>query len=247
MSQLFKPAANSLAQFLIYTGAALPFLILITGSQISRSPANTQVDVPLDQPVPFSHRHHVWELGIDCRFCHHTVEQAAHSAVPSTEVCMTCHSQIWTNSPLLEPVRNSYETGTPLVWNRVNKLPEFVYFDHSIHIARGINCNNCHGAVHRMHITWKGRAFSMAWCLECHRAPEEYMLEDPTNPNATPRELVFAVYDKFIEGAPLSPVEQRLDQGLEQRSPRNADQGMILVNNRGINTSHLADCYICHR
>ncbi|HTR42432.1 MAG TPA: cytochrome c3 family protein, partial [Pseudomonadales bacterium] len=108
---------------------------------------------PIEQPVPFSHKHHVFGLGLDCRFCHATVEHSAFAGMPSTETCMTCHSQIWTNSPMLEPVRQSFRENTPIQWIRVNALPEFVYFDHSIHVAKGIGCTTCHGPVGEMTLT----------------------------------------------------------------------------------------------
>ena len=168
MAQLFKPSANSIARVGIVALALGPAILLYAGSTISRSPFNTKVDVPLNQPVPFSHKHHTFELGIDCRYCHTSVETGKHAGIPATEVCMSCHSQIWTNSPLLEPIRKSYETGMPIEgvegtgWLQVNKVPEFVYFNHSIHIQKGVNCNQCHGPVQDMAITWKGRAFSMA-------------------------------------------------------------------------------------
>src|SRR5580658_906384 len=139
MAQIFKPGANSVAKVSILGIAMLPFTVGYGIAALSRSPANTHVTVPMDQPVPFSHEHHAWQLGIDCRYCHTSVEKSTYAGVPATEICMSCHSQIWTNSPLLEPVRQSYETNTPIRWTQVNKLPQFVFFNHSIHIARGLN------------------------------------------------------------------------------------------------------------
>lgn len=125
-----------------------------------------------DQPVPFSHEHHVKGLGIDCRYCHSTVEVSAFAGIPPTETCMTCHSQIWTNAEILEPVRSSYRTGTPLAWTRVHDLPGFVYFNHSIHVNKGMGCSTCHGQVNDMPLMWKTETLTMGWCLDCHRAPE---------------------------------------------------------------------------
>ncbi len=252
MAQLFKPSANTIATLVLFMGAAAPFGIFLTGSQITRGPANTKVNVPIDQPVPFSHKHHTKELGIDCRFCHYSVEYSAHASVPSTEVCMTCHSQIWTNSPNLEPVRSSWETGTSLQWNKVNAVPDFVYFNHSIHIARGVSCNNCHGAVQEMHITWKGQPFRMAWCLECHRDPSKFMYaaNDAKNEDGnalSPREQVFALYRKIAAGDQLSETEKKLAEGLEQRIPNDKEhEGAQLVGERKINKSQLTDCTVCH-
>jgi hypothetical protein len=177
------------------------------------------------------------------------VEKSASAGVPATETCMSCHSQIWTNSPLLKPVRDSYETNTPIKWNRVNKVPEFVYFNHSIHIARGINCNQCHGPVQNMHITWKGNPFQMVWCLECHRAPEKYIYKDESKPNLTPREQVFDLYWKYQAGEKLSAREANLIKGKEQFSndPVEVEKGRKLVNMYGVKVQQLADCSVCHR
>ena len=250
MGQVFKPAANSIAMVSLLLAAGAPVAIFLTGSQISRSPYNTKVGIPLDQPVPFSHKHHVKELGIDCRFCHHSVEEAAHASVPATEVCMTCHSQVWPNSPNLEPVRESWRTGTPLQWPKVNAVPDFVYFDHSIHVNRGISCNNCHGEVQEMHITSKGQAFKMSWCLECHRNPEEFLYAEKAGEGEkqlSPREQVFELYRKVARGEQLSDVEYKLANGLPQRAPNDKiHEGIKMVEERGVNVSQLADCYVCH-
>lgn len=143
-----------------------------------------RVNVPISQPVPFSHEHHVRGLGIDCRYCHTTVEVSAFAGIPPTETCMTCHSQIWTDAEMLEPVRQSYQNNVPLTWNRVYDLPGFVYFNHSIHVSKGIGCSTCHGQVDSMPLMWRVTPLTMAWCLECHRAPERYV---------RPREAVFSM------------------------------------------------------
>jgi hypothetical protein len=138
--------------------------------------------VPLPQPVEFSHQHHVTDDGIDCRYCHSSVDKAASAGMPSTEVCMTCHSQIWKDSPLIKPIYDSYRTGKPIEWTRVHDLPDFAYFNHSIHVQKGVSCVSCHGRVDKMPITWKEKDLSMAWCLDCHRNPEK---------NLRPREQVY--------------------------------------------------------
>lgn len=250
MAQLFGPAANTVAKASLVLLATLPVVAIFTGSAISRSPYNTRVGVALDQPIPFSHKHHAWELGIDCRYCHTSVERTAYSGLPQTETCMSCHSLVWTNSPLLEPVRQSFATGQPIKWNLVNKAPEFVYFNHSIHIARGISCNNCHGAVQKMQMTYKGRAFSMAWCLTCHNSPEEFLYKDEKNPHLSPREQVFNLYVKVQKDptmADMSPVERRLVTGGEQRVTRDlVAEGKKLLREYGIADAQLADCAVCH-
>lgn len=250
MPQLFKPKANTIAKLGVMAGAGVPVLAILIGSAISQSPANTRARVALDQPVPFSHKHHAWELGIDCRYCHISVEDSAKAGLPSTETCMTCHSQIWTNSPLLEPVRQSYAENKPLRWVQLNKVPEFVYFNHSIHVNKGISCNNCHGAVQDMQMAYKARTLFMRWCLNCHDNPEKYLWEDKKNPQLSPREQVFNLYMKYQVDPKMqnaSKVEQQLAFGNEQRLPE-ADQarGVELLKERKINKSQLSNCSVCH-
>ena len=175
MAQLFPATANTIARISLFAGAALPVLLIVAGSSITRSSANTKVSVPLDQPVPFSHAHHVGGLGLDCRYCHTTVETSSFANVPPTKTCMNCHSQIWNTSPTLEPVRASYRTGQSIQWTRVNDLPDFVYFNHSIHINKGVGCESCHGRVDRMPLTHQENSLEMEWCLNCHRQPEKYL------------------------------------------------------------------------
>jgi hypothetical protein len=248
MAQLFKPSANHLAKLSLIIGGLLPLGIFYAGSTASRSSANTKVKVPIDQPVPFSHKHHAYELGIDCRYCHTSAEDSAVAGVPPTETCMSCHSQIWTNSPLLEPVRESYAKDQPIRWNKVNKVPEFVYFDHSIHVQRGVSCNQCHGAVTEMNITWKGKPFFMSWCLECHREPEKFLRVAPSSEGLTPRQQVFELYRRYQRGDKLQPWEHDLIRG-QDYSPgsKELEQSRQLVKERGINVKQLEDCWICHR
>ncbi len=251
MAQIFKPSANSVSRVTLWCIALLPVTVGPAIAALSRSPANTKVDVPKDQPVPFSHEHHAWQLGIDCRYCHTSVEKSSYAGLPATETCMSCHSQIWTNSPLLEPVRQSYETGTPIKWTLVNKVPQFVFFNHSIHIARGINCDVCHGAVQNMDITWKGNAFQMAWCLQCHRAPERYIYKDTQHPELSPRQQVFNLYWKLQEQG-IGKLEDREKELLEgsysgSDQPKDVEAGKKLVNDYGVKVQQLADCSVCHR
>lgn len=249
MAQLFSPAANSKTKVTVLCLSIVPWVLVLAIAAVSRSGLNTKVDVPRNQPVPFSHRHHAWELGIDCRYCHWDVEKSAWSNIPPTEVCMSCHSQIWTNSPLLEPIRQSYETGTPIQWTEVNKLPEFVYFNHSIHIARGINCDVCHGPVQDMQITYKANNFQMAWCLGCHRAPQRYLYTDPAYPNLSPRQQVFNLFHKLQDGEPLSTRENEILGGHYTGSYDTTEiaQGEKLVQRYGIKVQQLSDCSVCHR
>lgn len=257
MAQLFKPSSNNVARASVLSMGILPWIVFYAGSTISRSPSNTKQDVPINQPVPFSHRHHAYELGIDCRYCHVAVEKEPIASVPPTETCMSCHSQIWTNSPLLEPVRRSYETNMPIRWsngdtgwNKVNKLPEFVYFNHSIHISRGITCNQCHGPIQKMTITWKGQEFAMAWCLDCHRQPEKFLYRDPDPKyaNLSPQDEAFLLYYKIQEGMPLTAKQQALADGEPYDfNPTEVKAGETLLKRYGVKKAQLTDCWICHR
>lgn len=247
MAQLFKPSANNVAKLSLIMGAALPLSLFYAGSTASRSPANTKVNVPIDQPIPFSHKHHVFELGIDCRYCHTGVETSAVAGVPPTETCMSCHSQIWTNNPLLKPLRDSYADGTPLKWSKVAKVPEFVFFNHSIHIQRGINCNQCHGPVQEMQITMKGKPFWMSWCLECHKEPERFLYKDEANPSMSPKEQVFELYRKYSRGDKLTTREYSLIKGFDyQPSAEEIERGKELAKDRKVDKDQIQDCSICH-
>ena len=175
MAQIFHPSTNTLSRLSIFGAVFVLAALLWLFATIERSPYLTQADVVRQQPVPFSHKHHVNGLGIDCRYCHTTVEESAFAGIPSTKTCMTCHSQIWADSPMLEPVRASFRTDTSIPWTRVNDLPDFVYFDHSIHVNKGIGCVTCHGRVDHMPLTWRAYPLTMTWCLECHRAPERFV------------------------------------------------------------------------
>src|SRR6266404_4634926 len=175
MAQFFPHSANAYARtslaILIVVAAALG----LTGYELQSSPWVTREGVRPEQPVPFSHQHHVSGLGIDCRYCHTSVETSSFAGIPPTKTCMNCHSQIWTNAQLLEPVRASFRSGQSLQWTRVNQLPDFVYFNHSIHINKGVGCNTCHGPVDQMPLMYQDASLQMEWCLHCHRAPEKYL------------------------------------------------------------------------
>jgi hypothetical protein len=173
--QIFHPSTNTISRLTIYGAVILVGLLSYVLYEVGQSSYYRAQTIPQIQPVPFSHEHHVAQLGIDCRYCHTSVEKSAFAGMPSTQTCMSCHSQIWTNAAMLAPVRESYETGQSIAWTRVNALPEFVYFNHSIHIAKGIGCTTCHGQIGKMALTWRATTLQMAWCLDCHRHPEEYV------------------------------------------------------------------------
>jgi hypothetical protein len=182
MPQIFHPSTNTISRVSIFGGALFLLGLLWVLYGVNSSAYVTGVGVAVGQPVPFSHKHHVSGIGIDCRYCHTSVEQSAVAGLPPTETCMSCHSQIWADSPMLEPVRASFREGRPIEWVRVHDLPDFVYFDHSIHLKKGVGCASCHGRVDQMPLMWKVETLNMEWCLECHRHPERYV---------RPREEVF--------------------------------------------------------
>ena len=175
MPQIFHPSANTFSKLSIF-GALFAVAGGLYGlAVVNRSSYVTQAGVAREQPVPFSHKHHAGELGIDCRYCHTSVETSWNAGFPPTQTCMNCHSQIWALSPTLEPVRSSWRTGESIEWTKVYDLPDFVYFNHSIHVAKGIGCATCHGRVDKMNLTWQQPSLHMEWCLNCHRNPERYV------------------------------------------------------------------------
>ena len=180
--QVFPPSTNTISRVSIFGALFFALGMLFVVYMIFRSPYVTQVHVARDQPVPFSHEHHVTALGIDCRYCHTSVETSSFAGIPPTKTCMNCHSQIWTNAQLLEPVRASYRSGESLQWTRVNQLPDFVFFNHSIHVTKGVGCNTCHGPVDQMPLMYQEESLQMEWCLGCHRDPGK---------NLRPRDQVF--------------------------------------------------------
>lgn len=218
MAQIFHPSTNTVSKVTIFGAVFLIGGLLWLLAELNRSSYVTEANVVRPQPVPFSHKHHVSGLGIDCRYCHTAVEQSAFAGIPSTGTCMNCHSQIWTNSPMLEPVRESYRTGRPLRWTRVHNLADFAYFNHGIHINKGVGCVTCHGRVDQMPLVSQESSLLMEWCLECHRNPEQFL---------RPRQEVFNMT--------WTPPTDQLELGRE------------LVRKYNIRTEQLTDCSICHR
>jgi len=173
--QIFHRSTNTISRVSIFGAVFFLALLLWLFDALNRSPYTTRQGVTRVQPVQFSHQHHVGSMGIDCRYCHTTVEKAAFANIPPTKTCMNCHSQIWAQSPYLEPVRASFRTDVSLQWTRVHDLPDFVYFDHSIHVNKGVGCETCHGRVDQMPLMYQAASLQMRWCLECHRNPEKYL------------------------------------------------------------------------
>jgi hypothetical protein len=218
MGQIFHPSTNTFAKVTIFGGVVFLAILAAVGLALARSDYVTGAGVIQPQPVQFSHEHHVSGLGIDCRYCHTTVEKSSFAGLPSTHTCMSCHSQIWNDSPKLEPVRESYSTGQPIALTRVNDLPDFVYFNHSIHVNKGVGCTECHGQVDKMPLMWQAAPLTMEWCLNCHRQPQQA----------------------------LRPVDQVFN--MDYVHPANQEAlGKQLVEEYHIPTQRLTDCYTCHR
>lgn len=180
---IFRPKHNTLARLSLVVlaagGAGTIGGLLIW----ARTPTARGMEQPVEQPLQFDHRHHTRDEGIDCRYCHNTVEKSAFAGIPPTQLCLNCHSQVWNKSPLLEPVRQSFIENKPMVWNRVYKVPEFVYFNHAIHVNKGVGCVTCHGRVDQMAAVEKASSLTMSWCLDCHRNPTKNIrpVEEVTN------------------------------------------------------------------
>jgi len=218
MPQLFTHHSNWIARASILGGLGLVTGVLVLLGAINRSEYTTDVGQARAQPVPFSHARHVAMNGIDCRYCHTSVEESGFAGIPPTETCMSCHSQVLVDAPMLEPVRESYRTGKPIQWARVHDVPDFVYFNHSIHIAKGVGCESCHGRVDKMPMTWKVASMQMEWCLDCHRDPAK---------NLRPKDKVF-------------------EMGYRPAGDQHTI-GDSLVKAYNINLKQLTNCSVCHR
>jgi hypothetical protein len=219
MPQIFPRRTNTLAWVslagLPLGGALTLWLCLL----YTRSSYGTGIGVVRVQPVPFSHQHHAGDLGIDCRYCHTSVETSSYAGLPPTHTCMNCHSQMWVGSDVLEPVRASYRSNQSLKWHRIYNLPGFVYFEHSIHVHKGIGCASCHGHVDNMPLTFQSPSLLMEWCLDCHRHPEQH----------------------------LRPVEQVFNMKYEP-PPNQEELGRALAKKYDLHdTRYLTSCTVCHR
>ncbi|NTU79590.1 MAG: cytochrome c3 family protein [Chloroflexales bacterium] len=175
MGQIFPRNANLMARLSIFAAVLLIVELTLITAVYFRSNYYRQINVAIQQPVPYSHQLHAGNLGIDCRYCHVSVDKSYFANIPATETCMTCHSQIKTGSTKLAPIRESYATGLPVLWEKVNRVPDFVYFNHSIHVNKGMGCSECHGKVSEMAVVWQPQAFFMGFCLNCHRNPQNYI------------------------------------------------------------------------
>jgi hypothetical protein len=232
MPQIFHKAANPLGRMIVL---GLPMLFGATGVGLAafyRSSYATGMNEVVPQPVAFSHAHHVGQLGIDCRYCHTTVENSAFANIPPTKTCMNCHQQVWTGADLLAPVRESYASDTPIAWNRVHNVPHYAYFNHSIHIAKGVGCASCHGPVNEMNLTFQSKTLLMEWCVSCHREPEKHL---------RPKEEVFSMT--------WTPAHGGTNPQTGQPYPTNqADLGRLLKEQYRVRDAiTLTSCSMCHR
>jgi len=230
--QIFHRSSNAIARASILGAVFLLSGVLWGVLELDRTPYITYEKVVRPQPVPFSHEHHVAAIGIDCRYCHTSVENSNYAGIPPTKTCMNCHSQIWTNAAILEPVRESFRTGKSLEWTRVNDLPDYVYFNHSIHINKGVGCNTCHGEVDRMPLMYNNASLRMEWCLNCHRAPDKYL---------RPRDQVFNMrYQPPSTNEPLTLDGQEF---IDQRT-----LGKYLIQKHNLRSvADITSCSTCHR
>ncbi|HEX5285126.1 MAG TPA: cytochrome c3 family protein [Bryocella sp.] len=171
MAQVFDRSSNALVRLSLVLTGLIVIALGVTLNELQRSPWVTRQGQRPDQPVPFSHKHHVEGLGLQCQYCHTSVEKSSYAGIPPTKTCMNCHSEIWTNAQLLEPVRNSWATGESIQWIRVHDLPDYVYFNHEIHVNKGLGCASCHGRVDEMPLMYEENTLQMEWCLNCHRNP----------------------------------------------------------------------------
>lgn len=217
MPQLFRPRANTIARIILTSVLIAPLAIVGLHAALMNTPHFTGQENTPRQPVPFSHKHHVGELGLDCRFCHTAVETSARAGVPATHVCMECHSQLFTHQKMLGPVRVSYEAGKPIRWQQVNRLPDYVYFNHAVHVKDGIGCTTCHGPVGQMPLMRQARRMTMGFCIACHRDPGRFLRK--------PGE-VFAV--DWVPHNSKAEIKRLIDR-------------------YEIKTAHLTDCSTCHR
>lgn len=232
MAQIFHPSTNALVRASVLIGLVL-FTVLCGAWYGVNLHYGQKLYVPVVQPVQFSHKHHVGDDGIDCRYCHTSVEKSAYAGMPPTHTCMSCHSQIWSDSPELAPVRASYVSGQPIQWNRVHDMPDFVYFNHSMHIKKGVGCESCHGNMAAEPLAMKVNTMTMTWCLNCHRNPEAFL---------RPRSAIYATDWHASDAAKLiSPETGRPYPGNQ------AELGKQLSHEyRVLHPRQLTDCYTCH-
>ena len=235
MAQVFPKSMNVVARV---TVLSLPLMLasgIGLGEAFYRSDYTTGAREVVEQPVPFSHKHHVSQLGIDCKYCHTSVETSAVAGLPPTQTCMNCHQQMWVSADLLAPVRDSYAKGIPIAWNKVHNVPHYTYFNHSIHVAKGVGCSECHGRIDQMNLVYQQNSLLMEWCLDCHRHPEQHL---------RPRE---EVYNMAWKASDMKDPDT--DPNPEKQSPyTQAKLGKLLKEQHMVRDKEvLTNCSMCHR
>jgi hypothetical protein len=237
--QVFHRSTNTIAKVSIFGGVFIVAASLWVLAEINRSAYNTGQFINVQQPVQFSHKHHAGDDGIDCRYCHTSVETSNTAGIPPTKTCMNCHSQIYADSPYLEIVRTSFKENKPLEWTRVHDLPDYVYFNHSIHVNKGVGCASCHGRVDQMPIVYQAASLQMEWCLACHRQPERYL---------RPKDKITDM-GWNIEADPADGVtEDATNRLAENLAPKRKELGLKLKHDYRIrNERVLTSCSTCHR
>lgn len=235
MPQLFTNNANTIARVSVVIGAVLALVVVWAWYELNTSAYNTGQFLEYQQPVQFSHKHHVGDDGIDCRYCHTSVETAAAAGLPPTQTCMNCHSQIWSDSPYLAPVRDSLANNQPIQWRRVHDLPDYVYFNHSIHVNKGVGCSTCHGRVDEMASVYQKSTLQMKWCLDCHKDPGRFIREINTDETKQDNS---AIYD----------MTWRAGNEGQRTNGADADQGRELAKKYKVKSrAVMTTCSTCHR
>jgi hypothetical protein len=247
MPQVFPKSMNAVARIMVI---GLPLLLGGTGVAIGafyRSDYTTGRNEIVEQPVPFSHRHHVSELGIDCRYCHTAVETSAFATIPPTKTCMNCHMQMWAGAELLDPVRTSFNTNIPIQWNKVHNVPHYTYFNHSIHVAKGVGCYSCHGRIDQMALVFQSKTLLMEWCLNCHRNPENHLRPKSEVFNIAWGPGAAAIREKSADGKEQTYSTVDTD-GEKIRPMAQAELGRMLKDKYHVRDANtLTSCSICHR
>ncbi len=232
MPQVFPKSMNYVARLM---ALGLPILAaggVVAGAAFYRSDYTTGAREVVEQPIPFSHKHHVSELGIDCRYCHTAVEHSGSAGFPPTKTCMNCHVVMWTGADMLAPLRESYASGTPITWKKVHNVPHYTYFNHSIHVAKGVGCVSCHDRIDEMNLVFQSKTLLMEWCLECHRQPEKYL-----RPKTEIYNMAWTPSDgaKDFDGEIIAAMSQ-MELGKKLKDKYQVREASILTN-----------CSMCHR
>ena len=246
MAQVFPKSMNVVARVSLL---ALPLLAAgggVTGAAFFRSDYAVNTHEVVEQPVPFSHKHHVSQLGIDCKYCHTSVYESANAGFPPTKTCMNCHQQIWQSADLLGPVRDSYAKGVPIAWTKVHNVPHYTYFNHSVHVNKGVGCVSCHGQIDQQNLVMQSKTLLMEWCLDCHRYPEKHLrpVNEVQNMQFDPKGYTEPVIDKTTG----EPEKDKDGKVVTRTYSGQAELGRELKNRHLVREQNvITNCSICHR